>query len=214
MCKVDDLIAEHGLTAPERRYSSVDDYLAKRWTGGDGRTPEGYGRLTDWFNKRVLKAVYETNGRSTVSIHLDREYDVITADDNIQRAELAADLEGDGMDIDDLRRTLVSRGTIRNHLKDCLDVTKDTGAARDSAATRAKTIASAKRLAASKTEDVLSGLAADGVVPGADGAEIDVEIRIQCPECNVRVPIEDAIERGYVCGRHQSGATPDSVRSS
>ena len=203
MCKVDDLIAEYGLTAPGSDYDSVDDYLAKRWTGTDGRTSEGYKKLTDWFNKRVLKSIYEDHGRSTVSIHLDREYDVIVNKDNIQRAELAADLEGDGMDIDELKKTLVSHGTIRNHLKNCLEVEKDTQSTTNSTTTsREKAITSAKRMAASKTENILPELAKDGVVPFADQATVDVEIRLQCPKCDTRVPIEDAIKRGYVCNDH------------
>ena len=205
MCKVDDLIAEYGLTAPGSDYGSVDDYLAKRWTGADGRTPEGYKKLTDWFNKRVLKSIYEEHGRSTVSIHLDREYDVIVNEDNIQRAELAADLEGDGMDIDKLKKTLISHGTIRNHLKNCLEVEKDTqSTTKSTTTTREKAIVSAKRMAASKTESILPELAEDGVVPYADEATVNVEIRLQCPTCDTRVPIEDAIKRGYVCKDHMT----------
>lgn len=208
MCKVDDLIEEYRLTAPGPDYDSVDDYLAKRWTGTDGRTSEGYKKLTDWFNKRVLKSIYEDHGRSTVSIHLEREYDIIINEDNIQRAELAADLEGDGMDIDELKQTLVSHGTIRNHLKNCLEVEKDTqSATKSTSTTRENAIASAKRMAATKTEDILPELAEDGVVPLADEATVDVEIRVQCPKCDTRVPIEDAIKRGYICKDHMINPT-------
>jgi len=205
MCKVDDLIEEYGLTAPGSDYDSIDDYLAQRWTGSDGRSPEGYKKLTDWFNKRVLKAIYEKHGRSTVSIHLDREYNVIVNEDNIQRTELAADLEGDGMDIDELKKTLVSHGTIRSHFKNCLEVEKDTQAStKSSSNSREKAIASAKRMASSKTQDILPDLTETGVVPHADEAIIDVEIRLKCPECDTRVPIEDAIQRGYICKEHMA----------
>lgn len=204
MCKVDNLMAEYRLKAPGSDYDSVDEYLAKRWTGADGRTPEGYKKLTDWFNKRVLKAIYDEHGRSTVSIHLDREYDVIVNEDNIQRAELAADLEGDGMDINELKKTLVSHGTIRNHLKNCLDVEKDTQSTTRSTTTRENAITSAKQIATSKIESILPELAEDGAVPYANDAIVDIEIRLQCPACETRVPIEDAINRGYVCKDHMT----------
>ena len=205
MCKVDTLIEEYGLTAPGSDYDSVDDYLAKRWTGEDDRSPQGYKKLTDWFNKRVLKKIYEEHGRSTVSIHLEREYNVIVNEDNIQRTELAADLEGDGMDIDELKKTLVSHGTIRNHFKNCLGVEKNTQSSTASAErSREKTIASAKRLAASKTQSILPDLAASGDIPHADEAHINIEIKLSCPECDTRVPIEDAIERGYLCKEHMA----------
>ena len=153
----------------------------------------------------MLKAIYEKHGRSTVSIHLDREYNVIVNEDNIQRTELAADLEGDGMDIDELKKTLVSHGTIRSHFKNCLEVEKDTQAStKSSSNSREKAIASAKRMASSKTQDILPDLTETGVVPHADEAVIDVEIRLKCPECDTRVPIEDAIQRGYICKEHMA----------
>lgn len=205
MCKVDTLIEEYGLTAPGSDYHSVDEYLANRWTGEDGRSPQGYKKLTEWFNKRVLKSIYEEHGRSTVSIHLEREYDVIVNDDNIQRAELTADLKGDGIDIDELKQTLVSHGTIRNHLKNCLGVEKDTqSSSRYAERSWEKTVASAKRLAASKTRNILPNLTASGDIPHADEANIDIEIKLRCPECDMRVPFEDAIERGYICDEHMA----------
>jgi hypothetical protein len=204
MCKVDALIAEHGLTAPRSDYKSVDDYLANRWTGADGRTAVGYKKLTTWFNKRVLKSIYEEHGRSTVSVHLEQEYDIIVNEDNIQRAELAADLKGDGIDIDEVRKAVVSHGTIRNHLKSCLGVEKDTESGTKSTSNpRKKTINSAKQMAASKTEKILPELGEE-TVPLADKAEIDVEIRLQCHKCDTRVPIEDAINRGYICKDHMT----------
>lgn len=202
MCKVDSLIDQYNLTVPDPMYESVDDYLAARWTGTDGRSPQGYKTLTEWFNKRVLKHIFEEHGRSTVSIHLDREYDVIVDGGDIQRAELAADLESDALDIDELQKTLVSTGTIRNHLNDCLAVEKEPQSKTEGSDWRMDDIQTAKQLANSKTRTVLPGLASTGKLPGADQAGITVEIKLSCPDCSTRVPIEDAIERGYICKAH------------
>lgn len=101
-CKVDSVVERHDLTVPDAEHDSVDDFLVARWTGRDGRSAEGYKSLTEWFNKRLLKRLYESHGRDTIGAHLDTEYDVITGESDIRRDELAADLATDGIDIDDL----------------------------------------------------------------------------------------------------------------
>jgi len=199
-CKVDSLVERHGLTVPDPEYDSVDEYLVTRWTGDDGRSAEGYKAITEWFNKRLLRRIYETHGRDTVSIHLDREYETIVGDDDIDRDELAADLSTDGLDIDELADELVSWSTMRHHLKGCLEAEKTT----ESASTdwQMNTVAMAKERAVEKTRSVLSSLDSSGRLPEAERAEVEVQVKLSCPDCSVRVPFENAVERGYVCETH------------
>ena len=204
-CKVDALIERHAPTVPDPGYESVDDYLVARWTGADGRAADGYKALTEWFNKRVLKRVYDSHGRDTVSVHLDREYEVITGDADVQRDELAADLAVDGLDIDDIETELVSWSTMRHHLKGCLEAEKDTSPAATD--WEANTVQMARERAADKARSVLSSLSSKGRLRDADRAHVDVQVKLSCPDCSVRVPFEDAVERGYVCATH---STPDS----
>lgn len=211
-CKVDSLIERHSLTVPDPGYESVDEYLVARWTGADGRSADGYKALTDWFNERLLKRLYKKHGRDTMSVHLDREYEAITGDDGVQRDELAADLATDGLEIDGIADEMVSWSTMRHHLKGCLGAEKDTPPAETDWET--DTVRMARDRAAEKTRSVLSSLTSKGRLPEAERADVDVQVKLSCPECSVRVPFEDAIERGYVCETHtgakaEAEAEPD-----
>lgn len=208
-CKVDSLIERHAPTVPDPGYESVDEYLVARWTGADGRSADGYKALTAWFNKRLLKRLYEEHGRDTVSVHLDREYEVITGGEDIQRDELAADLATDGLDLDEIASELVSWSTMRHHLQGCLEAEKDTAPAETD--WEANTVQMARERAADKARSVLSSLTSKGRLRDAERAMVDVQVKLSCPECSVRVPFEDAVERGYVCETHAEVNTKEPV---
>jgi len=208
-CKVDSLIERHALTVPDAGYESVDEYLVARWTGSDGRSAVGYKALTEWFNKRLLKRIYDEHDRGTVNVHLEREYEIITGDQDIQRDELAADLATDGLDIDDIADELVSWSTMRHHLKGCLDAEKDTTPAETDWETN--TVQMTRERAVEKARSVLSSLTSKGRLRDADRAQVDVQVKLSCPDCSVRVPFEDAVERGYVCETHAETESEDPV---
>lgn len=208
-CKVDSLIERHALTVPDSGYESVDEYLVARWTGLDGRSADGYKTVTEWFNKRLLKRIYDEHSRDTVSVHLDREYEIITGDQDIQRDELAADFATDGLDIDDIADELVSWSTMRHHLKGCLDAEKDTTPAETDWETN--TVQMTRERAAEKARSVLSSLTSKDRLRDADRAQVDVQVKLSCPDCSVRVPFENAVERGYVCETHAETESEEPV---
>ncbi|AFO58904.1 MULTISPECIES: rod-determining factor RdfA [Natrinema] len=209
-CKVDTLIERHSLTVPAPEYDSVNEYLVARWTGSDGRSADGYKALTEWFNKRLLKRLYEEHDRDTVTVHLDREYELITGDETLHRDELAADLATDGLDIDEIDSELPSWSTMRHHLKDCLEAEKDTQPADTDWET--DTVRMAREQATEKAQSVLSSLASKGRLRNGEQADVDVQVKLSCPECSVRVPFADAVERGYVCETHFDAESDESVR--
>ena len=209
-CKVDTLVEHHGLTVSDPAYATVDEYLVGRWTGADGRSADGYKALTEWFNKRLLKRLYEDHGRDTVSVHLEREYEVIEGDDDIQRDELAADLATDGLDIEEIADEMISWSTMRHHLKGCLDAEKEAPTA--STDWETNTVRKARERTVEKARSVLSSLASKERLPDATRADVDVQVKLSCPECSVRVPFEDAVERGYVCETHLETDDSESVR--
>lgn len=204
-CKVDLVCDRYGLDGLETRYESVDDRLLTRWTGADGRSADGYKTLTEWFNVRLLKRAYDEHGRETVGPRLDAEYEVLTGDDDLARRELADDLAADGIDAAELTEDMVSWSTMRHHLKDCLDGEKES----EKAATdwERESVDVARSVAAEKVADALRSLAAKGDLPGADEAEIDIDVTLSCPECPTRISLVGALERGYVCEH----LTPDSA---
>ncbi|MFC6962594.1 rod-determining factor RdfA [Halocatena marina] len=208
-CKVDTLIERHALTVPDPGYDSIDEYLVARWTGSDGRSADGYKSLTEWFNKRLLKQIYETHGRDTVRIHLDREYEIVSSEESIHRAELAADLESNDLTLDRIESEMISWSTMRHHLKGCLDAKKEQSSA--STDWEANTVRMSQERTKEKTHSVLSSLTSKGRLPEAESMRVDVQVKLGCPECAVRVPFEDALERGYVCETHSESESGEPV---
>lgn len=199
-CKIDFVIDRHGLTVPSETSDSVDEYLVKRWTGEDGNPSQGYKQLTEWFNKRLLKQVYERNGRDTMSTRIESEYEALTGDDDLVRQEVMNDLEVDEIAADSLVEDMVSWSTMRRHLNECL------GAEKESTSTQSnweiESLDFFRNHVTDRVGSALRSLASKDKLPGAHQADVEVQIKLSCPECPTRVPVEDAVERGYVCKDH------------
>lgn len=199
-CKVDALIEEYALDEAEARFESTDERLLARWTGDDGGSAVGYRSLTEWFNRRLLRALYERQGRETLGVRVESDYDVLTGEDDLLREELADDLAADGIDATAYLDDTVSWSTMRRHLTDCLDGEKSTE--RSESGWERETVRIAREHAAGKVREAVSSLASRGDLPGGDEAEVDVDVSVSCPVCQVRVPLSDAVARGYICADH------------
>jgi len=201
-CKVDGVIERYDLASADPIYDSIDEGLLARWTGAGKRTAMGYRSLTEWFNKRLLKAVYDEHGRETLGARLDSDYEILTTDDDLVSEEVAESLRGDGIDSDRLQRDLVSWGTMRIHLQECLDGNKESQTA--STNWEKESIQKVIEITEEKTESALSALANKGTLAGGETAGIDVQIQLSCQSCPTRVPFNVAVERGYVCETHNT----------
>lgn len=198
-CKVDHVTDRRRLTAPGQEYGSIDQYLVARWTGEDGPAL-GYKPLTEWFNKRLLKQVYERNGRDTTGPRVDSEYEALTGDDDLVRHEVLNDLQDSGIAAESLVDDMVSWSTMRRHLNECLGEEKPTTPSETDWERRSVDIA--RERTREKVTDALGSLARKGMLPEASKADVQVQIKLSCPECPTRVPLEDALRRGYVCKDH------------
>lgn len=199
-CKVDRVVAEYGLDDGASDAESIHDRLLARWTGADGRSAEGYRTLTAWFNERLLRRVYEDHGREALGTRVEHDYEALVGDDEFRREDVLESLRADGIDADAILEDLVSWGTMRTHLQECLDGEKDTDSAdgdweRD-------TVSMAESFAAEKVESALSSLASKGELAGVDDASVSVQVHLTCDHCPTRVPFDVALDRGYVCERH------------
>ncbi|MDS0293824.1 rod-determining factor RdfA [Halogeometricum luteum] len=203
MCKVDVAADRFDLNAPTARYDSLDAYLLARWTGADGAESEGYKSLTDWFNRRLLKRVYELEGRDATSVRAESEYEALTGEDDVRRDEVAADLRADGIDAEELRRAMVSWSTMRRHLNGCLDGEKPERTATTDWERESVRVAADR--VREKVRSALTSLVGKGRLADGEGVGVDVQVKLSCPECPARVPLEDALDRGYVCREHAAG---------
>jgi len=196
-CKVDRAVERFGLTGTGG--GDLHGELLSRWRG-EGYPEQGYRRLTDWYNTRLLKQVYDAHGRPTVGTRVESDYEALTGEDRLLREEVLDDLRADGVDAEAVAGALVSWSTMRHHLNDCLEGSKPTPES-DSDWER-RSVAIATDRAAEKVADAAGSLASKGAVAGADGAEVAVEAYLVCPECGLRVSFAQARERGYVCRDH------------
>jgi len=201
-CKIDGVIDRYDLESADPIYDTINEGLLARWTGAGKRTAMGYRSLTEWFNKRLLKTVYDNHGRETLGARLDSDYEVLRSDDDLVGEEVVESLRVDGIDSDRLERDLVSWGTMRTHLKECLNGHKESQTA--STNWEKESIRKVIEVAEEKTESAISALANKGTLAGGETAGIEVQIQLSCQSCPTRVPFDVALERGYVCAEHNT----------
>jgi len=200
-CKVDIVVEQFGLDTVEVQYASTDDHLYARWTGEDGRSMDGYRTLTEWFNKQVLKRVYDQHALQSSSKRLAADYDILTGDDDISREDLKDELRAEGVEVDRLVDSFVSWGTMRNHLNECLDGEKPTSEAQTD--WESESIDIATDVAKTKVRQALQSLMSKGDIARGDEADIDIQVQLSCPDCPTQVPFHEAVEQGYVCKDHR-----------
>lgn len=205
LCKIDDMIEQYGLNSTSGEYDTVDDYLVARWLGEDRFKAHGYRTLTEWFNKRLLKQVYDKNGRPTIGSRLTDEFETLTGDDYLSKQELIDDLHAGGIDVEQVVADMVSWSTMRHHLKGCLDETKD----QDEATTEweRNSVEVAEKQLHRKVKRALQSYENKGILTSATQADITTKVYLSCPECATRTTLREAVERGVICESHFSSVT-------
>jgi len=201
-CKVCSVIRRYELTAPD--HESFDEALVARWKGTDGHTERGYRPLTEWFNKYLLRTEYDRCGRETLGNRIQSDFDGLTGDDELVRQEISADIAADGIDVDQLRSDMVSWGTMRRHLTECLDKSKPQSISESGWEYDA--LAKTHDIAAEKASNALSSLETKGELAGYDAAAVEVDVQLRCEECETLVPLDVALDQGYVCQQHNQSA--------
>ncbi|MFD1647858.1 rod-determining factor RdfA [Haloarchaeobius litoreus] len=208
-CKVGLLVDEYDLDSGETT-DDIDDQLVSRWLGTGRQSSVGYRTLTEWFNKRLLRHAYERAGRTTISARIDGDYEALTAD-GIEKMEVVDELAADGIDAEAVLDDMISWSTMRNHLKDCLQASKeqqqaDTDWERES-------IEIARERSTQKVKEALKSFKSKGRIEDEQDVEVDVRVQLCCSECPTRVPLDVALNRNYVCPDHKSIAPEDAERS-
>jgi hypothetical protein len=205
-CKLGRVAASYGVTPEAAEFDTLDEALVARWRGSGNYRERGYRTLTDWFNRRLLKQVYDQHGRETAGSRLDSEFDALVDGDELTRLEVADDLAASGIDPDEVLADMISWSTMRTHITHCLGAEKQRAAAttdweRDS-------IAIARDHAETKIGEAVASLGSKGTVAGAADAAVSVDVTLECDECSTSVPLVVAMDRGYVCAAHHRQEAP------
>lgn len=204
-CKVDRAITTFEVT-PTAGFDDLDAELVARWRGDGDCEAQGYRSLTEWFNKRLLKRVYDASGRETVGTRLESDYEALVGDDPLVREEVKDDLRTDGIDADAVVDGMVSWSTMRHHVKGCLDAEK---AAPEPTDWEPRSVEIATDRAEEKLADAVRSLAGKERLAGGGEATVAVEAYLSCPVCGVRRRFADALDRGTVCETHFGDAVDD-----
>jgi DNA-binding transcriptional ArsR family regulator len=187
-CKVGTVADHWGV--PE-----IHDKLATRWTDEDCSVRD----LTDQFNRRLLRAGFEQSDRIPIDGEIENLYRVLTAEDIDAGARTQAreQLRQDGIPIEEIESQFVSHQTVYRHLRNCLDLSRDSEAeTADERIERWRDRIDALRArTAAVTDRGVSQLASQDAI---DGEEFDVlvEITVVCSDCGQFYELGELLDDG------------------
>lgn len=207
-CKVCYLLEQYDLKPPDPAYDTVNEYLVDWWKG-EARESAGYRTLTDWLNKRVLKTVYDNEGLSYPGGRIESDYRTIRDGDDLAKQELIDYLESRDIDAEAIHSQMVSWSTMRHHLNGCLDASKPQAVATTD--WERESVRKASEQLTAKVERALTSLDNKDQLSGGSDVGIDVRIELECPECQLRVPFQQALRRGFVCEEHSTTTTSNDL---
>lgn len=204
-CKVGKAIEKYSIT-PGPVISDTDDYLLARWKGEGEFEAAGIRPLQFWLNKEIIMTVYERNGRTAIQSQVESDHEILEEGDDIEQSELIGDLASDGIDGDQLLKDMISQSTMYRHLKNCLGGEKQTQEPEESSVQSA--VDRIEYAVGSPNNSIKKGLKTlenqDAIV-NATEAEINLQLKLACPECATQKSIEQALEDGTICDDHMSG---------
>jgi len=204
-CKVEAIIDKYGL---EQSVVGGDpnQYMVARWLGRNEYPGTGLRPLKDWFNRKVLKTVYNEHDRNALETRVESDYEALTSDDDDERLAIVDDLGADGIDGAELADDFVATATLYRHFTNCLDEEKSKGSEGGESESdwEREKIDFLKETIQENAKDSLASLENKGRVPHASKADVSTTVLLRCPACGSQVSFERALERGYVCEDHMT----------
>jgi hypothetical protein len=200
-CKVGRDIRNHGL-------SRLNDDLRRRRSDG-----ESLRDLATFVNTRILENVLADAGISagwdaetTYRILAGADADVSTG----RRAETRSKLKQVGVDVDCVKTDFVSHQTIRDHLRDCLDI--DTGReTRFDVGSATTTVEWARSRSEAVIERTLDRLRAAGELETSD-LDVTHSVRVTCEGCGRTYRLRDLLKHGH-CECNDTGNEANGIDS-
>ncbi|ADE01568.1 MULTISPECIES: rod-determining factor RdfA [Haloferax] len=185
----------------ERGFDGFGAELERRWTAEAGAR-SSLRDLADAFNRRLLRAALDGRNERALDGEIETLYRVLTDDDVSSGARTKAvhRLERTGVDVERLEADFVSHRAMRTYLTSYRGVTPPSETDRDDGDLREHRTETIRRLLGRVervTEKSLSDLAAaDELDVDPETAEVYVDVRVHCPDCNAHYTVESLIDRG------------------
>lgn len=210
-CKVGRVIARHDLEHSVVG-GDLNEYMLARWLGRNEYPETAVRPLKDWFNKKVLKAVYNEHDIQTIDSRIESDYKALTSDDNDERLPILTELEAAGIDGEELlKEDFIPHATLYRHFTNCLSEKKPKKNSEDGSATTNEMdrLDYARNTMEKRVQEVFKTFETKGKLPHATEADISLRVVVGCPVCTTTVHLEHALKRGYICEDHMKES--DSV---
>jgi hypothetical protein len=184
-CKLGRVAGKYGL-AP-------DDRLVSRWVDARESTRE----LAEWFNQRVLEAVLLEAGLSPRDGEAENVYRLLTDEEvtSGMRIETRANLEREGVPVEEVEADFLSHQTVYNHLTVCLGASlpdPDTESRRSEAASKLGALESRTEAVAADTISRLDS--ADALTVGE--FDVLVSVTVTCRDCHSQYSVRELLTGG------------------
>jgi hypothetical protein len=181
-CKIDRIAADYDLSDEAER-------LTELWTRDDERY--SLRDLAVHFNHQLLRVAMERAGLNPLDGEVENTYRLLTNEEVSQgmRTQARNRLEKHDIDVEQLQSDFISYGTVRRHLKGCLNAEREpTETDNDPTEAGAQHIAALQHRTAAVTENTLSQLQAAGDI------DVFVDVTVSCSECGMHATAQEFID--------------------
>lgn len=206
-CKVGEAIDKYTIQTPNS-FESVNNYLVARWKGHSGCPEASVRTLTKWLNLNIIKSAYRDNGRNTIESRIEADYEILKGSDENEKQDIINDLSVDGIDGELVADSFISPSTLIRHFNNCLGEEKSKNEAEKNSNWEANKIKFAKHAMKNNAQESVNSLGKKGRITGASDANISIPVLLECgePDCANTCSFDRALNRGYVCGEHDTGS--------
>lgn len=184
-CKVCRVLSERGIQKYEQR-------MVEHWHGETGQRM-GYRRLADWFNVTLLRREMDRAGVTTLGDEAESKYERLQEGGTVA-VEVRTVLDRDGVPIDQVESDFVSYGVVRTHLTECLGEEYDA----ESGDWERDAIDRASEHATAKISEAVQAAISNGKLDAVGDVSVEMTVELTCSETRVKIPVEQALRRGYV----------------
>lgn len=176
----------------ERDLDHYDERLLSEWRGDERK---GYRQLSRWLNVTLLRREMDRAGLSTLGNEAESKYERLT-EGGATADEVTDILQREGIAIEKLRNDFVSYGVIRTHITDCLGAEYEP---RESTDWERDAIEIARSHAHDKIESAVKSMLNKEKLSATGDVTINLDVELECEECQTRVPLRRAQRRGTIC---------------
>lgn len=190
-CKLGRAVEKYAL-------DGLDDDLRHSWTT-DGEESASLRELERRVNRRMLETALDRADVRPLDGDAASLYRVVADAEGVsesRRLEVVRRLEREGVDVDALEGDFVSHQTVYNHLRDCLDVERDTERTPEEQLDRGvSTVRALQSRTETVTEQTVDRLRRNGLL---DVGEFDViaDVQVICDECGRTHSVDSLVDAG------------------